>query len=157
MNAAEVVAAALRAGVTVGTAESLTAGQVSAALADVAGASGTLRGGIAAYANDVKRSVLGVDPLLLESSGSVDGAVAAQMAEGARRVLGVDAAVATTGVAGPEPHDGQPVGTVFIAVSTAGGTEVRRFVFPGGRAAVREQSCAEALALLGGAILREQM
>ncbi|MHA7263368.1 CinA family protein [Arthrobacter sp. TMN-37] len=157
MNAADVVAAALAARVTVGTAESLTAGQVSAALADVPGASGTLRGGIVAYANEVKRDVLGVDAALLDSAGSVDPGVAAQMAEGARRVLGVDAAVSTTGVAGPAPHDGQPVGTVFIAVATADGTEVRRFGFPGGRAAIRAASCAAALDLLGGAILREQM
>ncbi|MGC4423875.1 CinA family protein, partial [Streptococcus suis] len=68
--------------------ESLTAGLLAAALADVPGASGTLQGGVIAYQNRIKEQVLGVDPALLAARGAVDPEVAVQMAQGARRVLG---------------------------------------------------------------------
>ena len=109
---AVVVRSLLERGLTVATAESLTAGLLAAALADVPGASGTLQGGVVAYQNRVKEQVLGVDADLLEHRGAVDGDVAVQMAQGVRRVLGADVGLATTGVAGPEPHQGKPVGTV---------------------------------------------
>ena len=103
--AGETVKNALRRRLTVATAESLTAGMVSAILADTAGASGMLQGGVVAYQNSVKVDVLGVSPELLAAVGSVDGDVAAAMAAGARAALGSDVAVATTGVAGPYEQD----------------------------------------------------
>lgn len=135
--ARELLEAVSARGWTLGTAESLTGGAVAATLVDVPGASRVLRGGIVAYATDVKESVLGVDPELLAVHGAVHPEVAAQMAIGVRRVLGADVGLATTGVAGPDPQDGQPPGTVYVAVSTPEGTLGERFSLPGGRAAVR--------------------
>jgi nicotinamide-nucleotide amidase len=120
--AGETVKSAVDRGLTVATAESLTAGMVSAMLADTAGASGMLQGGIVAYQNSVKVDVLGVSPELLAAAGAVDGDVAAAMAAGARSILGSDIGVATTGVAGPDEHDGKTVGTVYVGIATADGS-----------------------------------
>ncbi len=103
-------------GRTVATAESLTGGDVGGAICTIAGASEYYLGGVISYASAVKAAVLGVDRGLLERCGSVDAEVAVQMAAGTARVCGADYGVSTTGVAGPEPHDGKPVGTVFIGV-----------------------------------------
>ena len=143
--AEQAVRQALDAGRTVATAESLTAGMVAAVLADTPGASGRLQGGVVAYQNTVKSGVLKVSPELLDAVGSVDGDVAAAMAEGARTVLGADIGIATTGVAGPEEHDGKPVGTVFIGVATAGGVTFAEYGFTGNRAEIRGQACGAAL------------
>ncbi|WP_137846224.1 CinA family protein [Microbacterium sp. 2FI] len=145
--AAGVLAALDRRGWTIGTAESLTGGLLVAALVDVPGASAHVRGGIVAYATDLKRSVLGVDAALLAAVGAVDAAVARQMAEGVRGVLGADVGVATTGVAGPDPQDGQAVGTVFIAIATPESTEVAAIALTGSRAEIRAESVAVALRL----------
>ena len=154
-DAPAVVADAAAAGLTVATAESLTAGLVAAGLGAVPGASAVLLGGVVAYANYVKKKVLGVDGNLLATAGSVDAEVAKQMAEGAQRVLGADIGVATTGAAGPEPHDGKPVGCVFIAVAAPERTTVREFFFSGDRAAIRGQACDEALSMLAR-VLRDR-
>ncbi|HJW00014.1 MAG TPA: CinA family protein [Arthrobacter sp.] len=143
--AGETVKNALDRGLTVATAESLTAGMVSAILADTAGASGMLQGGVVAYQNSVKVDVLGVSPELIASVGSVDGDVAAAMAAGVRSTLGSDIGVATTGVAGPEEHDGKPVGTVYIGIATADGTASFDYGFSGNRAEIRGQACGAAL------------
>jgi nicotinamide-nucleotide amidase len=135
-------------GVTVAAAESLTAGLVAARLADVPGASAVLRGGVVAYATPLKAAVLGVDAALLAAGGAVQAEVAEQMASGAARLLGADVGVATTGVAGPEPQDGRPVGTVFVAVAGAGRPAVEQHHLRGGRGAVRRGTVAAALALL---------
>lgn len=145
---ADVVGAYRRAGLTVAVAESLTAGLVTARLADVPGASAVLRGGVVAYATDLKHTLLGVDEDLLERCGPVHQEVAEQMATGARSRLGADVAVSTTGAAGPDPQDGAPPGTVFLAVSTASGVRSRRAHVPGDRRAVRQGSVELALRLL---------
>ncbi len=124
--AEEAVTGAIGRGLTVATAESLTAGMVAAVLADTPGASGMLQGGVVSYQNSVKADVLGVPRDLLDSVGAVDGQVAEAMAEGARRVCGADIGVSTTGVAGPEPHGGKDVGSVYIGVATAEGVDVVR-------------------------------
>ncbi|MFC8503293.1 CinA family protein [Pedococcus sp. NPDC057267] len=146
--ATQVVAALRAAGLTVGTAESLTGGLVCGALTDVPGASATVRGAVVAYATELKAAVLGVDAALLARGGAVQPEVAEQMARGVRTVLGVDVGVATTGVAGPDPQDGQPVGTVFVAVADADRVLVRRLGLAGDRAAVRAGSVAGALGLV---------
>ena len=92
----------------VATAESLTGGDVGGAICTVPGASAYYRGGVISYAYEVKARVLGVDAQLLATEGAVNPEVAAQMAAGAARVCGADYAVSTTGVAGPDPADGQP-------------------------------------------------
>lgn len=104
-------------GLTLACAESLTAGRVAAAVADVPGASAVLQGGVVAYQNRVKQDVLGVSATLLDARGAVDSETARQMAAGVRRVVGADIGIATTGVAGPEPHQGQAVGTVWLGLA----------------------------------------
>lgn len=130
---------------TVATAESLTAGMVSAVLADTPGASGMLQGGVVAYQNSVKENVLRVPPELLADVGSVDSGVAAAMAAGARTALGADIGISATGVAGPEAHDGKPVGTVYIGIATSAGTAGFEYLFSGNRAEIRGQACGAAL------------
>lgn len=150
--AGEVIRAAAGAGLTLATAESLTAGMLAAELAAVPGASAVLQGGVVAYQNSVKNKVLGVDAGLLASAGSVDAGVARQMAAGAREVLNAAVGISTTGAAGPEPHGGKPVGCVFIGIATAEGTAAEEFHFEGGREAIRRQTCNEALLLLARTI-----
>jgi nicotinamide-nucleotide amidase len=152
--AADAVAAACldalrKRGETVATAESLTAGLVCSTLATVPGASDCLRGGLAAYATDVKSSVLGVDPTLIERHGVVSAECAEAMADCARLLFGADWSVATTGVAGPTGQEGKPVGAVFVAVagpSMAPRTDSLRL--GGDRASIRRQAADAALALL---------
>ncbi|WP_394250237.1 CinA family protein [Arthrobacter pityocampae] len=139
-RAADVVGLATRRGLTVATAESLTAGMVAATLADVPGASSVLQGGVVAYQISVKQKLLNVDADLLARAGAVDARVAAAMADGARAAFSADIGVATTGVAGPSPHEGKPVGTVFTAISTASGTTTAEHHFSGGRDAIRAAS-----------------
>ncbi|WP_404432237.1 CinA family protein [Microbacterium lacus] len=151
-DAAALIARLIKRGWTVGVAESLTGGMVIAELVSVPGASAVVRGGVVAYATEVKHTLLGVDAALLAASGAVHPEVARQMAEGVRGALGgADAAaevgIATTGVAGPDPQDGQPVGTVYVAVSTGEGTRVKRLLLTGSRAEIRTQAMDAALGL----------
>ncbi|WP_078880426.1 MULTISPECIES: CinA family protein [Kitasatospora] len=145
------VHAGLRAeGGTVAVAESLTGGLLAAALVDVPGASATFRGSVTAYATELKASVLGVDEGLLAVHGPVHPVVARQMAEGVRKLLGATYGLATTGVAGPEPQDGQPVGTVHLAVAGPGGSLVSSPRLSGERATIRHRAVTAALELLVG-------
>lgn len=138
-------------GSTLAVAESLTGGLVAAELTSVPGASRSLRGSLTAYATDVKRDVLGVDGTLLAERGAVDPEVARQMAVGVRGVLAADWGVSTTGVAGPDPQDGQPVGTVYVAVSGPHGAEkVAALRLNGDRAEIRRESVRSVLELLSG-------
>ncbi|SDG08911.1 nicotinamide-nucleotide amidase [Cellulosimicrobium cellulans] len=139
-------------GWTLATAESLTGGLLSATIVDVPGASRVLRGAVVAYATDLKEAVLGVDGELLAAHGAVHPAVARQMAERVRGVLGADVGLATTGVAGPDPQDGRAPGTVFVAVSGPGGTDVRELHVDGDRATVRAATVAAAVALARSAV-----
>lgn len=148
--AAQAVAVLRGTGLTVATAESLTGGLVTAALVDVPGSSRVLRGGIVAYAPDVKARLVGVDEELLAAGGPVQAEVACQLALGAARALGADCGLGTTGVAGPGAADGHPAGTVFVAASRAGTVRVRGLLLAGTRAAVRRAAADAALALLLG-------
>ncbi len=142
-------------GDTLAVAESLTGGLVCAALTGIPGASAAVRGGIVAYATDLKAVLLGVPRALLDKYGAVHPDVAVAMAEGARLRLGAQFSVATTGVAGPDPQDGQPVGTVHIAVSAEGDSVVRTVAVPGDRDAVRARTVAMSLGLLLGRLREE--
>lgn len=140
-------------GWTLGIAESLTGGAVSAEIVSVPGASAVLLGGIVAYATPVKHTLLGVDADLLDTQGPVHSSVALQMADGVRgavRVAGrpADVGVSTTGIAGPGSPDGQPVGTVHVAVVTPDRSATEAHLFAGGREQVRAQAVAAALDLL---------
>ncbi|MFF3904973.1 CinA family protein [Streptomyces sp. NPDC001848] len=151
-------------GETLAVAESLTGGLVAAELTAVPGASTVFRGSVTAYATDLKRDLLGVDGTLLDTRGAVDPQVAVQMAVGVRKALGADWGLATTGVAGPDPQDGQPVGTVFVAVAgpfeevsdELGGEKVASLRLNGDRAEIRMESVRSVLALLLEQLAGEQ-
>ena len=146
--AGEVLARLSALGQTVATAESLTGGMLSAALVDVPGASGVFRGGLVVYATELKAILAGVPQDLLDRRGPVDGEVAAALASGAMRRCGADWGLATTGVAGPRPQDGHPVGTVWIAVAGPAGVTTRRLAVPGDRGAIRAATVRAALGML---------
>lgn len=147
-GARRLVAAAAGRGLTLAVAESLTAGMVCARVADVPGASAVLRGGVVAYASDLKVLLLDVDPDLLARHGAVHPAVAEQMAVGVRLRLRADLGLATTGVAGPDPSEGHAPGTVHVAVADSGGVAVRSLRLPGDRASVRSATTDHVLALV---------
>ncbi len=138
-------------GWTLGVAESLTGGLVAASVVSVSGASAVFRGGIVAYATELKERLLGVDATLLDAHGPVHPRVARQMAEGIRRAVGddepADVGIATTGIAGPVSSDGQPVGTVHIAVSTPLGSRVESLILEGDRDEIRTAAAARAILL----------
>ncbi|MFI9404320.1 CinA family protein [Nocardia sp. NPDC052316] len=134
---ADLVRALRTAGQTVATAESLTAGLLSATIAGVPGASAVLRGGIVVYATDLKHSLGGVSDEVLETEGPVAASTAEQLAVGARTRCGADWGVALTGVAGPDAQDGHPVGTVFLGLAGPGHTEVMRLKLLGDRWTIR--------------------
>ena len=153
---AEQVLARLQAGgQTVAVAESLTGGLVAAALTDIPGASSSFRGCVVAYATELKARLLGVNSRLLDRYGAVHPQVAAEMADGVRSRLAATFGVATTGVAGPDPQDGQPVGTVHIAVSAADDTVVRTVALGGNREEIRRLTVEHALGLLLGRLREE--
>lgn len=139
---------------TLGAAESLTGGMVVARLTDVPGSSDVVRGGVVSYATEIKVGVLGVAQEVVDGPGVVSRECALAMARGARQVLACDWALATTGVAGPGPADGQPAGTVHVAVVGPPGadgesvTAHRALHLDGSRAQVREATVESVLALL---------
>lgn len=145
--AGQLHAVLLSRGQTLAVAESLTGGALGAALTAVPGVSATFRGGVTAYATDLKARLLGVDPDLLARVGAVDEQVARQMARGVRDALGATYGLAATGVAGPDPQDGHPPGEVHLAL--AGPDEVATIALdlPGDRARVRTEAVRRALAL----------
>ncbi len=114
--AAEVVDTLRARGETLSTAESLTAGAVSSAIVSVAGASDVFVGGVTAYRDEIKISHLSIDPALIQEHTSVSEQVAVAMARGAINSFGTTWGIGTTGVAGPNPLDGHPVGAVWVAI-----------------------------------------
>ena len=147
-SAVDAVEALRAAGATVATAESLTGGLVCATLVGVPGASTVVRGGVVAYAPDVKTSALGVDADLIAERGTVDADVAAAMAVGVRERLAATYGLATTGVAGPDPSEGKPAGTVHVAVAGPAGVETRLLDLSGDRDEIRTGTVAALLSLL---------
>ncbi len=142
------VAAAVAAEITVATAESLTAGMVAATLVQAPGASAMLQGGVIAYQNSLKEHLLGVSGELLREKGAVDPEVACAMALGACVAAGARVGISTTGVAGPEPHQGKAVGHVFIGVALDGEVQSYEYHFPGDREMIRTAATQEAISLL---------
>jgi len=136
-------------GLTLGLAESVTGGLVSGRLTAIPGASDVLRGSVVSYSSEVKFDLLGVPrgPVVSE-------AAAVAMAEGARRVLGADVALSLTGVAGPAEQDGQPVGTLCIAVAINGRSTVSTTLrMPGQRDQMRQMSVISSLDFLRKVLL----
>lgn len=130
-------------GETVACAESITGGGLAELLSGTPGASATYVGGVVAYATRIKRDLLGVTAATV-----VSAECASQLAVGVRKLMAADWALSTTGVAGPETQDDQPVGTVFVGVSGPHGESVRRLDLEGDRAHIRALARREAVQVL---------
>ncbi len=151
--AAHLVAELTARNLSVAVAESLTGGLLVAELVAVPGASLVVRGGVVAYATDLKRSLLGVSAELLAAEGPVNPEVARQMATGVRRMLSIDGipadiGLATTGVAGPGPQDGHPAGEAYVAIAIGDRVEVLHLRLPGTRGDIRKGVVSESLSEL---------
>jgi nicotinamide-nucleotide amidase len=136
------------AGQTVAVAESLTGGLLGAALSQRSGSSASFRGSLVVYATDLKQTLAGVSPEVLAEEGAVSPETALALAHGARNRLDADWGIGVTGVAGPTEQEGKAVGTVHVAVSGPGGSEVRSLRLPGDRDRVRTLTVTYALDLL---------
>jgi len=138
-------------------AESCTGGLLASMITDAPGSSEHFKGGVIAYSNEVKKDLLGVEAATLESYGAVSSQTAREMADGVRKRLKADAGVSITGIAGPGGGSiRKPIGTVYIGVSTAKGTKVRRFAFDGNRKAIRKASALAAVDAINGEIKKFQ-
>ena len=134
-------------GETVCCAESLTGGSLASLLSETPGASAVFVGGVVSYATEVKRSVLGVT-----ASRVVSAECAIEMASGVRALLGADWALSTTGVAGPDAQEDEPVGTVFIGIASAAGTRAIRLALSGTREEIRAATCRAAISELSATV-----
>lgn len=145
----KVVAKLKEKGLQVTCAESCTGGMIASTLVNVAGVSDVFRESYVTYANDSKHRLLGVEEKTLESYGAVSPQVAEQMARGAARAASADAAVAVTGVAGPDGGTKEkPVGLVYIGCCVNGKIAVTENHFQGNRLEIRKQTTQAALTLL---------
>jgi len=134
---------------TLAVAESCTGGLLSGSVTSVPGSSQYFRGGVIAYDNGVKRDILGVPADVLERCGAVSAPVVEAMAVGVAKLFGCGCAMSVSGVAGPGGGTAEkPVGLVFVGAFRRGEAQSRRFVFSGGREAVRERSVAAAVEFL---------
>jgi len=134
---------------TIACAESCTGGLLTSRLTDVAGSSAYVQGSIVSYSNAVKNSVLKVKAETLQEFGAVSEQTARQMSENVRKLFNTDIGVGVTGIAGPDGGSAEkPVGTVYISVSNADKTEVKRFNFNGTRAEIKNQSANAALSMI---------
>jgi len=140
--------------ITIAVAESCTGGMLGERLTAVPGSSDVMLGGVIAYDNAVKRSLLGVSEAMLVQHGAVSEEVSRAMATGARRALKVEAALAITGIAGPGGGSAdKPVGTVWLALDLQGRTEAVLLRLWGDRQEIRQRSAQGALNLLRRALL----
>lgn len=147
---AEIVAALTARHATIAVAESLTGGLLVAELIRTPGASAVVLGGVVAYNTELKHTVLGVDAEVLAAHGAVHPDVAAQMAAGVRDALAVAGqpahiGISTTGVAGPDPQDGQPVGTVYLGFAIGSEVRTKQLALSGSRADIRSAVVYESL------------
>jgi PncC family amidohydrolase len=149
-----------RIGWTVGAAETCTGGLIVHRLISVAGSSAYVRGGVVAYANDLKTGLLGVDPAVIAEHGVVSEAAALALAQAARATLRADLGLATTGIAGPpDPtrRSQKPVGLVYIGVAWPGGARVEQHHWPSQARLANMAASAEAALALGVAVVREAL
>ncbi len=142
-------------GLTISTAESCTGGNIAHEITLIPGASDVMKGGVVAYSNEIKSSLLGVDPDLISANGAVSIPVAEAMATGASRRLATEVAVATSGIAGPGGGSPEkPVGTVCVAVAYPGGIESTTLHLHGTRDRIIERATSEALLMTISALRR---
>jgi nicotinamide-nucleotide amidase len=139
----------LKHGLTLATAESFTGGSLGAALVATPGSSGYYRGGVIAYSNEAKETLLGVSGETLRRFGAVSAETAKEMARGARERLGAACAVSTTGIAGPDGGTAEkPVGLAYLGYSSSGGDVSERFLFGGSRGDIIARASFVALDLV---------
>lgn len=144
-------------GLSLTTAESCTGGMLAGRIVNVAGVSQVFRQGFITYSNEAKRELLGVGASTLQNHGAVSKETAAEMAIGAAKAAGADAALAITGIAGPDGGTKEkPVGLVYIGCYLCGKLYVREHIFYGNRQKIRENSVAYALSLLWQSILEQE-
>jgi nicotinamide-nucleotide amidase len=141
-------------GLTLAVMESCTGGSLANLLTDVPGSSAYFRGGIVSYATEVK-SLMGVDPELIAEYGVISAETAAAMASAVRERVEADIGIGITGVAGPEPQDGAPVGLVFIALDGGGKVpdQSLRLDYPQSRQAIKRRAVTQSITLLRRALL----
>lgn len=154
MTPAEILTQLAERGHTLGFGESLTGGLLADRFIEVPGASRVIRGSVVAYATDAKRDLLDVPAELLAAQGAVDPQVAQRMAVGARSRFRATYGLSTTGVAGPDPQDGQAVGTVYIGLATPTSQEHTLVALSGSREEIRRGAVEAAVGVfasfLGG-------
>ena len=141
---------------TITAAESLTGGQLQAALTSIPGASQAFMGGFVTYANYAKEKLLAIPAEVIDEHGSVSEQTAILMAEQAKQKLGADVGVSLTGVAGPDSLEGQPVGTVWIGIAYRNKAGyAQKFHFPRQRKYVQARAVLTALDLVRKELLSE--
>lgn len=143
-------------GLTLATVESLTGGGLGAGVTSVPGSSATYRGGAITYATDTKVSVTGVPQEVLDEHGVVSQECATAMASGGQRIFGADVGLSTTGVAGPDPLDGHPAGTVWVGIAVGDDVRAVYLSLEGDRESVRAQTMDAAVSELIATLDREQ-
>ena len=155
--AREVIARLAGRGETLATAESLTGGLIGSLVTEVPGASANYVGGAITYATRLKATLAGVPRTVLDADGPVAESTARAMAAGVAARCDADWGLAVTGVAGPEPQDGHPVGEVYVAVAHRRGGLVRsqRLTLAGDRATIRGHTAHQGLQLLADALSSE--
>ncbi|MCZ6706421.1 MAG: competence/damage-inducible protein A [Chloroflexi bacterium] len=141
-------------GLTIAVMESCTGGLLASTLTDVPGSSEYFKGGLVTYSEATKRQY-GVPAHVIEQYGVVSEETAAAMATAVRSELGADIGVGVTGVAGPDPHGGQPVGTTIIALESPAGTASANYVFAQTREVIKARAVTTALLLVRRAALGE--
>ena len=145
-EASQIIKVLKRRGLTLSTAESITAGGVGAALTEIAGASSVYQGGFITYSDVSKTKFLGIPKRILTKFTAVSEEVAILMAQSAREQFKTDYAISTTGVAGPGRAYGQKKGTVWIAIDSKAGTSTVQLALAGDRAQIRHATIESALA-----------
>ena len=135
-------------GLLLASAESLTGGGLGARVTSVPGASAAYLGGVVSYATEVKRGLLGVPADVVDGAGVISAACAEAMAVAVRGLLGADVGVSTTGVAGPDPQEGKPVGLVYVGCADPRGVVAVEHQLAGDREAVRAAAVGAALGLV---------
>ena len=140
---------------TVAAAESLTGGLIQDRLTDISGSSAYFMGGVVAYSNEAKVSLLGVKSETLVEHGAVSEAVASEMALGVQRRFNTDMGIVTTGIAGPTgATETKPVGLVFIGVAYHSRVKIKKYQFAGDRQIVKHRSAQATLELARRVILK---
>ena len=154
--ARDLVTRLTEAGSTLATAESLTGGTLGGLITEVPGASAVYRGGVVAYATELKVALLGVAEDLVDEFGVLSAECAEAMASGVRSAAGSTYALSTTGVAGPDRQDGLPPGTVYVGWCGPQGTGARRLDLSGDRGTIRRETCRSAMTMLLDILAEEE-